>query len=170
ALAYARALEPYGLRWYEEIGDPLDYHLNSLVAQAYAGTIATGENLFSLPDVRNLLHFAGVRPGRDILQMDPGLSYGLTEYLRMMAAVEAAGFGRSCLHPHGGHLINLHIAAGLGLGGCEAYPGVFQPFGGYPAACALGAGQVRPTDAPGFGLEQKQELAPYISVLAHGKA
>lgn len=170
ALAYARALEPYGLRWYEEIGDPLDYHLNSQVAQAYAGTIATGENLFSLPDVRNLLHFAGMRPGRDILQMDPGLSYGLTEYLRMMAAVEAAGFGRSCLHPHGGHLINLHIAVGLGLGGCEAYPGVFQPFGGYPAACALGGGQVRPTDAPGFGLEQKQELAPYMSVLAHGKA
>lgn len=158
------------MRWYEEIGDPLDYHLNSLVAQAYAGTIATGENLFSLPDVRNLLHFAGVRPGRDILQMDPGLSYGLTEYLRMMAAVEAAGFGRSCLHSAWRPPDQPAHRRRIGAGGCEAYLGVFQPFGGYPAACALGAGQVRPTDAPGFGLEQKQELAPYISVLAHGKA
>ena len=170
ALAYARAMEPYGLRWYEEIGDPLDYALNSQVAQAYGGPIATGENLFSLPDVNNLLRFGGMRPASDILQMDAGLAYGLTEYLRMIAAAERAGFSRRCLHPHGGHLINLHIAAGLELGGCEAYPGVFQPFGGYPAQCALGAGQVRPTDAPGFGLEQKQELAPYIAALATGSA
>ncbi|MCY1209781.1 D(-)-tartrate dehydratase [compost metagenome] len=170
ALAYARALEPYGLRWYEEIGDPLDYALNSRIAQSYAGPIATGENLFSLQDVNNLLRFGGLRPATDVLQMDAGLAYGLTEYLRMLAAVEAAGFSRGSLHPHGGHLINLHIAAGLGLGGCEAYPGVFQPFGGYPPQCALGAGQVRPTDAPGFGLEQKQELAPYIAALATGGA
>lgn len=170
ALAYARAMEPYGLRWYEEIGDPLDYELNSQVAQAYRGPIATGENLFSLPDVNNLLRFGGLRPASDILQMDAGLAYGLTEYLRMLAAVERAGFSRRSLHPHGGHLINLHIAAGLDLGGCEAYPGVFQPFGGYPAQCALGAGQVQTTDAPGFGLEQKQELAPYIAALATGSA
>ena len=170
ALAYARAMEPYGLRWYEEAGDPLDYELNSRVAQAYAGPIATGENLFSLPDVNNLLRFGGLRPSGDILQMDAGLAYGLTEYLRILAAVEQAGFSRRNLHPHGGHLINLHIAAGLELGGCEAYPGVFQPFGGYPPQCALGGGQVRPTDAPGFGLEQKQELAPYLAALATGSA
>jgi hypothetical protein len=53
----------------------------------------------------------------------------------------------------------------MGLGGCEAYPGVFQPFGGYPAQCALGGGAVRPSDAPGFGLEQKAELAPVIARL-----
>lgn len=166
ALAYARALEPYALRWYEEIGDPLDYALNHKVAQAYGGAIATGENLFSLPDVNNLLRFGGMRPGRDILQMDAGLSYGLTEYLKMLAAVEAAGFDRRSLHPHGGHLINLHIAVGLGLGGCEAYPGVFQPLGGYSPQCALGGGKVRPTDAPGFGLEQKPELAGPLAALA----
>jgi hypothetical protein len=50
-------------------------------------------------------------------------------------------------HSHGGHLINLLIALGLELGGCEAYPGVFQPFGGYPSGCALGGGVVRPTGA-----------------------
>ena len=29
ALAYGRALAPYRLRWYEEPGDPLDYHLQA---------------------------------------------------------------------------------------------------------------------------------------------
>jgi L-alanine-DL-glutamate epimerase-like enolase superfamily enzyme len=166
ALAYARAIGPYRLRWFEEIGDPLDYHLNHQVAQAYDGRIATGENLFSLPDVNNLLRFGGLRVNRDILQMDAGLSYGLTEYMRMVDAVEAAGHSRRSLHPHGGHLINLHIAIGLGLGGCEAYPGVFQPFGGYPEICKLGDGMVSATSAPGFGLEQKRELAPFIGRLA----
>ena len=97
--------------------------------------------------------------------MDAGLSYGLTEYARMISLLEAHGFDRRFAHPHGGHLINLHIARGLGLGGCEAYPGVFQPFGGYPDACALSGGTVSPTDAPGFGLEQKLELRLFLEQL-----
>ena len=149
-----------------EIGDPLDYDLNRRVAEGYGGAIATGENLFSVPDTVNLVRFGGMRRGRDIFQMDPGLAYGLTEYGRMLAVLEQHGFDRAQCYPHGGHLINLHIAVGLGLGGCEAYPGVFQPFGGYPAGCALGRGQVSTTDAPGFGLEQKTELQPFLAQLA----
>ncbi|HEB91403.1 MAG TPA: mandelate racemase [Deltaproteobacteria bacterium] len=163
ALEYARALAPFGLRWFEEPGDPLDYQLNHAVAEAYAGPIATGENLFSAIDVANLLRYGGMRPGRDVFQMDPGLAYGLTEYVRMIESLEANGFDRRQCFPHGGHLINLHVAVGLDLGGCEAYPGVFQPFGGYPAECDVGAGRVWPTDAPGFGLEQKTELRRIIS-------
>ena len=166
AMACAEAIAPFGLRWYEEIGDPLDYDLNRRVAECYAGSIATGENLFSVPDTANLIRFGGMRRGQDIFQMDPGLAYGLTEYGRMLSVLEQHGYDRAQCYPHGGHLINLHIAVGLGLGGCEAYPGVFQPFGGYPAGCALGGGQVRTTDAPGFGLEQKLELQPFIAQLA----
>jgi L-alanine-DL-glutamate epimerase-like enolase superfamily enzyme len=158
ALAYAAALAPYNLRWFEEIGDPLDFDLNRRVIEAYDGPVATGENLFSSADVTNLVRYGGMRPGRDVFQMDAGLSYGLTEYARMLSVLEAHGYDRRCAHPHGGHLINLHIAVGLGIGGCEAYPGVFQPFGGYAPGCGIGAGEVRPTDAPGFGLEQKDGL------------
>jgi hypothetical protein len=82
-----------------------------------------------------------MRPGRDVFQMDAGLSYGLTEYVRMLEVLEAHGFDRRYAFPHGGHLINLHIAIGLGLGGCESYPGVFQPFGGYSEGCALAGGR-----------------------------
>ncbi|WP_031361831.1 enolase C-terminal domain-like protein [Caballeronia sordidicola] len=167
ALSYAEAITPYDLRWYEEIGDPLDFDLNRQVAQAYAGRIATGENLFSVPDVKNLALFGGMRPGKDIFQMDAGLAYGLTEYARMIELIESRGFNRAQAYPHGGHLINLHIAVGLELGGCEAYPGVFQPFGGYPAGCGVGGGLVRPTDAAGFGLEEKDALRPWLARLAN---
>lgn len=163
ALRWATALAPYGLRWYEEPGDPLDFELNSAVTACYDGAVATGENLFSAPDVTNLVRYGGMRPGRDVFQMDAGLSYGLGEYARMLEVLEAHGFDRQHAFPHGGHLINLHIAAGLGLGGCESYPGVFQPFGGYSDGCTLTDGRIAPTDAPGFGLEQKSGLTRVIA-------
>jgi L-alanine-DL-glutamate epimerase-like enolase superfamily enzyme len=165
ALAYARALAPLQLRWFEEPADPLDYALNATVCDTYPGSVATGENLFSLADVRNLLSFGGLRGERDVLQMDPGLSYGITEYLKMIAAVEAAGFGRNQCIPHGGHLINLQVVAGLGLGGCEAYPSVFQPVGGFGDCTEIRDGQLHIGDAPGFGLEQKASLRPIIEQL-----
>lgn len=164
-IAFGQRIEQYGLRWYEEIGDPLDYAMNQSMAHWYEGAIATGENLFSLPDVRNLLNFGGMRAGRDIFQMDAGLSYGLTEYLAIIDLLEARGFSRKQVFPHGGHLINLHIVAGLGLGGCEAYPGVFRPFGGYPDTCPVIDGKVWPSDAPGFGLEEKPDIAEAIDDL-----
>ena len=162
ALAYATAIAPYKLRWYEEIGDPLDYELNARVAMQYNGPIGTGENLFSLTDAKNLIRHGGMRKNKDIFQMDPGLSYGLTEYAKMIAALEEAGFDRKFVCPHGGHLIALHIVAGLGLSGCEAYPGVFQPFGGYSDKCRVENGLIFPADTPGFGIEDKKELQPHI--------
>ncbi len=165
AVDWAQALSPYGLRWYEEPGDPQDFALNARVIAGYRGAVATGENLFSVRDVTNLVRYAGMRPGIDIFQMDAGLSYGLTEYARMLEVLEAHGFDRRWAFPHGGHLINLHIAVALGLGGCESYPGVFAPFGGYSPGCVLVDGTIAPTDAPGFGLEEKPDLAAVIAEL-----
>lgn len=165
ALAYGQAMAHYRLRWFEEAGDPLDFSLNSRLSENYDGAMATGENLFSAIDSRNLALYGGLRPNLDIFQMDPGLSYGLTEYGRILDELESRGFSRQFAFPHGGHLINLHIAVGLGLGGCEAYPGVFQPFGGYPRTCAVDGDRVRPSDAPGFGLEEKPELLAAIRQL-----
>ncbi len=165
AIAYGKAMADFGLRWYEEPGDPLDYRLMEELAKVYNDTLATGENLFSCRDVDNLIRYGGMRPGRDLFQMDPGLSYGLGEFGRMVAAMEQAGFSRKQLFPHGGHNIALHIVVGLGLGGSEAYPGVFAPVGGYAPDCTLEGGAIAPGDKPGFGLEQKPDLAPYIEKL-----
>ena len=158
ALAYGRALTPYGLRWYEEAGDPLDYELQAELGRRYEGPLATGENLFSHQDARNLLRYGGMRADRDILQFDCALSYGLVEYLRILEVVRAEGWSpRRCI-PHGGHQLSLHIAAGLGLGGNESYPDLFQPFGGFPDSVRAEDGHVTLTEAPGIGFEEKSDL------------
>jgi len=158
ALEYARDLEPLGLFWYEEAGDPLDYDLQAELGRRYGAPLATGENLFSHQDTINLLRYGGMRPEQDFLQMDPVLSYGLVEYLQMMAALKDSGWSRRRCVPHGGHQFALHIAAGLGLGGNESYPGVFAPFGGFADSTPIRDGFVRPTESPGIGFEEKADL------------
>ena len=158
ALEYARALEPYWLFWYEEAGDPLDFALQSELGKHYGGAMATGENLFSMQDVRNLFRYGGMRPARDWLQFDCALSYGLVEYMRTLEMLRAHGWSpRRCI-PHGGHQMSLNIAAGLGLGGNESYPDLFQPFGGFPDDVRVEEGYVRMHDTPGIGFERKADL------------
>jgi L-alanine-DL-glutamate epimerase-like enolase superfamily enzyme len=132
AIAYAKMLRQYPLFWFEEIGDPLDYALQAAMAEFYPGPMATGENLFSHQDARNLLRYGGLRPDRDWLQFDCALSYGLVEYLRTLEVLETCGWSPARCIPHGGHQMSLNIAAGLGLGGNESYPDLFQPYGGFP--------------------------------------
>src|SRR5712664_2678563 len=120
AIAYARALAPYKLRWYEEPGDPLDYDLQAKLAPHYPGPMATGENLFSVQDARNLIRYASLRPDRDVLQFDCALSYGLVEYLRILDMLKEHGCSPRLCIPPGGHQMSLNIAAGLGLGGNES--------------------------------------------------
>jgi D(-)-tartrate dehydratase len=155
ALDYGEAIEPYGLFWYEEAGDPLDYALNATLAEHYQGPLATGENLFSLPDARNLIRYGGLRPDRDYLQFDPALSYGLVEYLRVQDMLRRHGWSSRRCVPHGGHQFSLHIAAALKLGGNESYPGEFQPTGGFADDAVVRDGQVGLTELPGIGLEGK---------------
>ncbi|HEX3246176.1 MAG TPA: mandelate racemase/muconate lactonizing enzyme family protein [Chloroflexota bacterium] len=166
ALAYGRALAPYNLRWYEEAGDPLDYELQARLAAHYQPPLATGENLFSHQDARNLLRYGGMRPDKDVLQFDCALSYGLVEYLRTLDILREMGWSWRQLVPHGGHQMSLNIAAGLGLGGNESYPGVFQPFGGFADTMPIEDGYVRLPDAPGVGFELKQELITLMRSVA----
>jgi L-alanine-DL-glutamate epimerase-like enolase superfamily enzyme len=165
ALAYGRALAPHGLRWYEEAGDPLDYALQAELGKQYEGPLATGENLFSHQDARNLLRYGGMREDRDILQFDCALSYGLVEYLRILDVVRAEGWSPDRCIPHGGHQLSLHIAAGLGLGGNESYPDLFQPFGGFPDSVRVEDGHVTLTEAPGIGFEEKSDLIAVLRTI-----
>lgn len=166
AVAYARALEPYGLFWYEEAGDPLDYALQAELAKHYSKPMATGENLFSMQDARNLIRYGGMRPDRDWLQFDCALSYGLVEYLRTLAMLRENGWSsRRCI-PHGGHQMSLNIAAGLALGGNESYPDVFQPFGGFADNTPVENGYVPLPQVPGVGFEARAALYKVMRELA----
>lgn len=168
ALAYGRAMQPYGLFWYEEPGDPLDYQLNAVLAEHYPGALATGENLFSAIDGRNLLRHGGMRADRDWIQLDPALAYGLTEYLRFLEIIDRHGWSRRRIIPHGGHQLALNMAAGLQLGGSESYPGVFQPYGGFADNIPIVGGYARLPDEPGIGMELKPamfaELRKYLEL------
>jgi L-alanine-DL-glutamate epimerase-like enolase superfamily enzyme len=166
AIAYARMLRDYPLFWYEEAGDPLDFALQAALAEFYPGPMATGENLFSHQDARNLIRYGGMRPDRDWLQFDCALSYGLCEYLRTLEVLRAAGWSPSRCIPHGGHQMSLNIAAGLGLGGNESYPDLFQPYGGFPDGVRVEAGHIVMPDLPGIGFEGKSDLYAEMKALA----
>ena len=165
AFAYAEALAPYRLAWIEEPVAPLDFALHAELAGRYGPPIATGENLFSTADLRNLLRHGGLRPDRDLLQMDISLGYGIVEYLRMLELAGESGWSRRRFLPHAGHLLSLAAAAGLGLGGHEAAPDPDQLFGGFAAGVLVADGLVAPGEAPGVGIEAKDNLNAVFSEL-----
>ena len=168
AIAYAEAMKKYNLFWYEEIGDPLDYALQAEMANHYELPMATGENLFSHQDARNLLRHGGMRPDRDFLQFDCALSYGLVEYMRTLEVMKELGWSSRRVVPHGGHQMSLNIAAGLHLGGNESYPDVFQPFGGFADGIRVENSYVGLPDVPGVGFEAKSALYAVMRELGEG--
>ncbi|MCH1559734.1 mandelate racemase/muconate lactonizing enzyme family protein [Alphaproteobacteria bacterium] len=158
AINYGKALSQYNLFWYEEPGDPLDFELHKQLSQNYMGSIATGENLFSVQDARNLIRYAGMRKEKDWLQFDCALSYGLVEYLKIIEMLKKHDWDISRCIPHGGHQMSLAIAAGLGLGGNESYPDLFQPYGGFPDGVKVENSFVNLPEINGIGFEGKSDL------------
>ncbi|MGH6725310.1 MAG: enolase C-terminal domain-like protein [Pseudolabrys sp.] len=167
ALAYARGLAPFGLRWFEEPCDPLDFALLAEIAAAYAPPLSTGENLFSTQDVENLVRFGGLRPERnDVIQIDPPQAYGIVQYARTLDMLERHGWPRSAMFPHGGNQMSLAIAAGFGLGGAESYPGVFGDFGGFADDARVESGFISLSERPGIGFEGQAALYRIMRELA----
>ena len=167
ALAYAMALAPFRLRWFEEPCDPLDFALLAEIARYYEPPLSTGENLFSTQDVENLIRFGGLRPDRnDVIQVDPPQSYGIVQYARTVEMLARHGWPRSALFPHGGNQMSLAMAAGFGLGGAESYPGVFGAFGGFADDAKLDGGYLTLSDRPGIGFEGQSALYALMRDLA----
>jgi L-alanine-DL-glutamate epimerase-like enolase superfamily enzyme len=167
ALAYARALAPFRLRWFEEPCDPLDFALLAQIASVYEPPLSTGENLFSTQDVENLVRFGGLRPDRnDVIQIDPPHAYGIVQYARTVAMLERHGWPRRALFPHGGNQMSLAIAGGFGLGGAESYPGVFGAFGGFADDAKLDDGYLPLSERPGIGFEGQSALYHIMRELA----
>ena len=140
--------------------------LQAELAEYYPGPMATGENLFSHQDARNLLRYGGMRPDRDWLQFDCALSYGSASTCAPSTCCGCAGWSPSRCIPHGGHQMSLNIAAGLGLGGNESYPDLFQPYGGFPDGVRVENGYIVMPELPGIGFEGKSDLIAVMRRLA----
>ncbi|WP_255538837.1 enolase C-terminal domain-like protein [Polynucleobacter sp. Latsch14-2] len=166
AIRYVKALAPYRLKWLEEPTDPLDFSLLDELMGLYESPIATGENLFSTPDIRNLLQFGKLRADRDIVQIDVPQSYGIVQFSRTLEMMREKGWGRHSVFPHGGNQMTLAIVAGFGLGGCEAYPGVFGVFAGFADDARIEEGKIRLSDRPGIGFEGQKELFALMQSIA----
>jgi L-alanine-DL-glutamate epimerase-like enolase superfamily enzyme len=159
ALAYAGALADLPLAWIEEPVHPLDYDLHREMAERFPSPIATGENLFSVDDARNLLRYGGLRPDRDVLQFDVSLSYGIVEYRRILETMAEHGWARTQCAPHAGHLLALNVVAGLGLGSAETAIDEDGLFGKLTSAISVTDGRATLPDAPGTGLEASPVFA-----------
>jgi L-alanine-DL-glutamate epimerase-like enolase superfamily enzyme len=165
ARSYLDKLAGYDLAWVEEPADPLDYQLYAEICAATELPIATGENVFSLADARNLWRYAGLRKDRDLLQFDVSLCYGITELVCILDAAANAGWERRRFTPHAGHLLSLNTVAGLGLGMHETAADPDSLFGGYPAGMSVEGGFVEMTDAPGVGIEAHPALSALFADL-----
>ncbi|MFZ0721610.1 MAG: enolase C-terminal domain-like protein [Xanthobacteraceae bacterium] len=167
ALAYARGLRRFDLRWFEEPCDPLDYALLAEIAANYDAPLSTGENLYSTQDVENLVRFGGLKAARrDVIQVDPPQAYGIVQYARTVDMLARHQWPRALLFPHGGNQMSLAIAAGFGLGGAESYPGVFGDFGGFADDAKLEDGYLKLSDRPGIGFEGQARLYRIMRELA----
>jgi L-alanine-DL-glutamate epimerase-like enolase superfamily enzyme len=166
SLAYAKALAPFGLRWFEEPCHPLDFALYAEIAASYDAPLAAGENLYSTEDVQNFARFGGLRADRDIIQVDPPQAYGIAQYASTVAMLQREGWSPAALFPHGGNQMSLAIAAGFGLGGAESYPGVFGAFGGFADDAKVAGGAITLSDRPGIGFEGQAALYGIMKELA----
>ena len=163
ALAYAETLAAHPLAWIEEPVHPLDFDLHRELADRFSSPIATGENLFSADDARNLLRYGGLRPDRDVLQFDVSLSYGIVEYRRILDAMANHEWSRTQCAPHAGHLLAMHVVAGLGLGLAETAIDEAGLFGKLTAEIPIADGRARLPDHPGIGLEASPVFADIFS-------
>lgn len=159
-------LREYPLFWYEEAGDPLDFALQAALAEFLPAPMATGENLFSHQDARNPIRYGGMRPDRDWLQFDCALSYGPANIgARFLAVADAQMVGEPPYLRTAVTRCRFNIAAGLGLGGNESYPDLFQPYGGFDGV-RVENGHITMPDLPGIGFEGKSDFYAEMTALA----
>jgi hypothetical protein len=62
--------------------------------------------------------------------------------------------------------MSLNIAAGLGLGGTESYPDLFQPYGGFPDSVRVEDRHIVITELPDIDFASKSDLITVMRELA----
>lgn len=153
-LDFARAVKPYELRWIEEPLPPDDYEGYAELRRRVTWTqIAAGEHEYTRWGFHDLI----LRGGVDVVQPDVAWSGGISEVRRIAALAAARNL---IVVPHNGvqqpwatHLMYATPNCPL-----AEYVLFYGPDDTAPPPVMLGelvpeAGRVRPSDAPGAGVE-----------------
>ncbi len=137
---------------------PLDFDLHRDIAAHTATPLATGENLFSRDDARNLVRYGGLRRDRDRLQFDISTELRHRRVSAHPRRPRRAGLAARALRRHAGHLLAMNAVAGLGLGLAEVAMDTSTLFGRLTAHVPVSDGTATLSDAPGAGFETAPDV------------
>ncbi len=154
ALRVAERLRPYRLRWFEEpfVASDLAAHIDLKRAMTWTA-LATGEHHYGRKAFQQLISARAV----DIVQPDIEFTGGLSETLKIYTYAEAAGV-ETIPHKGGNSAWGQHFGLAMPESTMAEWfmdTDIGQPPGDLlpPGVSSPVDGVVRPSDAPGFGLE-----------------
>jgi L-alanine-DL-glutamate epimerase-like enolase superfamily enzyme len=154
AVEASRKLEKYDVYWLEEPLMPDDYVGHAEVARGTSIPIAAGENEYTRYGFRDLIDHRAA----SILNPDAQFVGGVTEFMKVAALAQAHDLP---IAPHGNPEIHAHLAAALPNAllvevARVAGDSLWDLF--FPERVRLDEdGCVRPSEAPGFGIEVDEE-------------
>lgn len=146
AMRFGAAAQEYDLEWFEEPCWPDDIEGMALLRSKLRVPIATGEIEFTRWGFRDLIERGAV----DVVQADPHLCGGLTEWVRIAALASAHHL---VMAPHGNHYVGAHAVAGVDNGYIvESYAGMSPWQEEFIGGITFDDGDLILPDAPGLGI------------------
>ncbi|GIV80031.1 MAG: racemase [Litorilinea sp.] len=155
AIRTARQLQEYDVYWLEEPTIPDDVAGHARIAQEGGVPIATGENLHTLYEFRQMIQHGGIAfPEPDVTNIG-----GITNWLRVARLAHAHNLA---VTTHGVHELHLHLLAAIpNASYLEIHSFGLERFILNPPQ--LQDGVMVPGEAPGHGVHFDWEaLAPYL--------
>ncbi|MDP3061926.1 MAG: mandelate racemase/muconate lactonizing enzyme family protein, partial [Chloroflexota bacterium] len=146
AIQFGRAVEQYHPYWYEEPVPADDYRGGAEVCAALDTPVATGENEYSRWGFRDLIEGRAA----DIIQADPGVCGGYTEWRKIAALATAHHLP---LAPHGHGNLGAHAVASIPEGlTVETYPEYQVRLAEFIELFPIEKGEIVLPQKPGLGM------------------
>ena len=151
ALRFARMMEAYDPYWFEEPVHADDFRGGALLVEKLDMPVASGENEFTRWGARDLIEGKAA----DIIQLDPNICGGISEWLKIAALASAYHLKMA---PHGNpHIGSCCVAAVENGLITENYPTAHKNMLMKPVDFRAD-GLIYMSEAPGLGIEWDEDL------------
>ena len=146
AIKFGRMVEQYDPYWFEEPVHADDLRGGAQVAAALDMPVASGENEFTRWGFRDLIDARAA----DIIQADPGICGGISEWVKIAAMASAQHLNMS---PHGGaHIGSICVGAVSNSLTTESYPTLQAHLDDFVEPVDFRDGYIHLSEQPGLGL------------------